>query len=75
MSGHLGRHRGDDCVDGGYLLLPDALAAAIQIAKKRGITPENKVQLVHGIGCVVAVLREVAGELERRMREFEAEES
>lgn len=56
-------------------LLPDALAAAIQIAKKRGITPENKVQLVHGIGCVVAVLREVAGELERRMREFEAEES
>lgn len=55
--------------------LPDALAAAIQIAKKRGITPENKVQLVHGIGCVVAVLREVAGELERRMREFEAEES
>lgn len=55
--------------------LPDALAAAIQIAKKRGITPENKVQLVHGIGSVVAVLREVAGELERRMREFEAEES
>lgn len=56
-------------------LLPDTLAAAIQIAKKRGITPENKVQLVHGIGCVVAVLREVAGELERRMREFESEES
>ena len=46
-----------------------------EIAKKRGITPENKVQLVHGIGSVVAVLREVAGELERRMREFEAEES
>ncbi len=59
----------------GLRLLPDTHAAAIQIAKKRGIKPVNKVQLVHGIGCVVAVLREVAGELERRMREFEAEES
>jgi hypothetical protein len=58
-----------------FRLLPAALKEMIDLAKKREgvISPENRAQLVLGMGQVVAVMREVADELELIVERFEAE--
>jgi hypothetical protein len=56
-------------------LLPTELKNMIDFAKKRGreIPAENRAQLVLGMGQVVAVMREVADEIELIVERFEAE--
>lgn len=55
-------------------LLPSGLVEMIDLAKKKGLSPKNRAELIYGIGRVVAVMREVADELEKVIKAFEVEE-
>lgn len=58
-----------------FRTLPVAIKEMIRIAKAemKEISKENRAELIFGVGRVVAVMREVADEIERVMKEFEAE--
>jgi hypothetical protein len=59
----------------GFRALPKELAEMIRARKARegGISSEERADLLIGTGRLVVVMRQVADEVERVMREYEAE--
>jgi hypothetical protein len=53
--------------------LPAELRVAIAIAKKEGLKEGVREEISFGMSKVIAIMRDVATELEEIMKEFEAE--
>ena len=49
-------------------LVPDELQKIIDLGEAKGISSQERAELVYGIGQIVAVMRDVANELEQMVK-------
>ena len=50
--------------------VPDELQKIIDLGEAKGISSQERAELVYGIGQIVAVMRDVANELEQMVKRF-----
>ena len=48
--------------------MPDELQKIIDLGEAKGISSQERAELVYGIGRIVAVMRDVANELEQMVK-------